>query len=793
MTLLSHHRDHLRESGLSDETLQASGIRSIQEGQSHGLGYPAGLSGILIPYPGTTVRIGGRAMPYTRLRVDVGCRRAEGRKYENPLKDRIEEGLPYYPYVPDDVGTLRKTDAPVFITEGEKKALALTQAGFPTLGLPGVFMFSDPRSSRRPADKPLHPDLKRWRWRKRRAFVVFDSDRTEKDGVALAHERLCKLLTAAGTEVRVVVVPGLEGLGKTGADDFLVRHGPAAFRELVEAAQPWVPFEYLVELVPSETGPATLATALGPAVNKLVGASREERQGFAEAVHRHLPSVSADQALELVQPTDGRGVPAIVVNGRQLRAVVTDAWKALKGSEFGPRVFSYGDALVYVPDASTPRVQPVDVGLMSWMLNRSADWLRINQAGHECDTRLPLDVPKDMLAGNDARVERLDGIVRVPVLGMSGQVATGRYDRRSRLLQVVDRDVLQLARELPARPNDRERASAMAFVKTELLRDFPFARQSDRTHALAALLLPLVRHFIAGPTPLHLIEAPSEGTGKSLLADVVHLVATGERAQPTPLSTREEELRKKLTAMLATSPVMVLFDNVNHAVDSASLAALLASETWSDRLLGQSKQLVLPNRAQWMATANNPVLSRELARRTIRIRLDAGVERPWLRARFRHDDLVGWVREQRAEVVAALLTLVRGWLADGRPAGSVRLGTYEAWSRVVGGVLDSSDIEGFLADRHQDQALVDPVEADWASLIELWAERFDGEAVSGTQVMEVAVAAGLFGLEVGSAQDASARARFTRELGKRRDRVYGGRRIRVTRDKKRKQNVYVLV
>ena len=148
--------------------------------------------------------------------------------------------------------------------------------------------------------------------------------------------------------------------------------------------------------------------------------------GFAAAVHRHLPSVSADQALELVQPSDDRSVPAIVVNGRQLRAVVTDAWKALKASEFGPRVFRYGDALVYVPDEATPRVQAVDAGLMSWMLNRCADCLRINPAGQECDTRLPLEVPKDMLAGNDARVERLDGIVRVPVLGTRGQVAPGR-------------------------------------------------------------------------------------------------------------------------------------------------------------------------------------------------------------------------------------------------------------------------------------------------------------------------------------------------------------------------------
>ena len=126
-------------------------------------------------------------------------------------------------------------------------------------------------------------------------------------------------------------------------------------------------------------------------------------------------------------------------------------------------------------------------------------------------------------------------------------------------------------------------------------------------------------------------------------------------------------------------------------------------------------------------------------------------------------------------------------------AGSVRLGTFEAWSRVVGGVLEVAGVEGFLDDRFADQALADPVEADWASLAELWAERFGGDAVSGTQVMEVAVAAGLFALGAASVSDASERARFTRELGKRRDRVYGGRRIRVTRDRKRKQNVYALV
>jgi len=66
-----------------------------------------------------------------------------------------------------------------------------------------------------------------------------------------------------------------------------------------------------------------------------------------------------------------------------------------------------------------------------------------------------------------------------------------------------------------------------------LLGDFPFADQASRANALALLLLPFVRPLIDGPTPLHLIEAAKPGTGKGLLADVVHAIATGRPASAT--------------------------------------------------------------------------------------------------------------------------------------------------------------------------------------------------------------------------------------------------------------------
>ena len=55
------------------------------------------------------------------------------------------------------------------------------------------------------------------------------------------------------------------------------------------------------------------------------------------------------------------------------------------------------------------------------------------------------------------------------------------------------------------------------------------ARMKPRIILLAALLLPFVRRMVHGPTPLHLIESPSPGTGKSLLAKVISKIALARR------------------------------------------------------------------------------------------------------------------------------------------------------------------------------------------------------------------------------------------------------------------------
>ena len=167
--LHEHHRTHLQESGLSDETIVRAGLRSIDAREAQAHGYARGVAGLLIPYHHTSIRVRGRDLPYTRLRVEPELRRSPGQKYESPLKQRIQAGLNFHIYMPPGVDQLRRDRArPILVTEGEKKALKLTQEGLPALGLGGVWMFADPGQAQGspqdlPPPRPPPLDLERAR------------------------------------------------------------------------------------------------------------------------------------------------------------------------------------------------------------------------------------------------------------------------------------------------------------------------------------------------------------------------------------------------------------------------------------------------------------------------------------------------------------------------------------------------------------------------------------------------------------------------------------------------------
>jgi phage/plasmid primase-like uncharacterized protein len=553
----------------------------------------------------------------------------------------------------------------------------------------------------------------------KRIIILADHDAS---GAGLrAAETAARRLRAEGRETAIALPP------QCGDDfnDMLMRDGADAVRAVLERAQPQ---------------------------------SNEEPLPIGQ--HRPL-NYSAPDTSPLMRADEG-----------DLALAVEKAWSLLLASNRTPWLFRYASGLTWVVPDDEGR--PVAIALtderLRHMLARLGNWRRLNAKGELVPAHPPTLLVKSVLATPDPGLPVLVGIVNTPVFGRQGRLlTTPGYHPDARLLYSPAPGF-----EVPAiaeRPSADDIANARALICDDLLGDFPFVSRSENAHAVALLLLGFLRSMIDGPTPLHLIEKPTPGTGATLMVDAIATILTGSGASVMTEGRDDEEWRKRVTAKLRQIPSIVLIDNLRNKLDSAAVAAALTAPFWEDRILGASEMARLPIRCAWIATGNNPEFSNEMARRIVRIRLDAHVERPWQRAGFRHPDLMTWVRANRARLVTACLTLCQGWIAAGRPRGTGTIGSYENWAQVLGGVLETAGIDGFLGNLEEMMQASDAEGSVWRSFVSTWWDRFGTAEVGSNDLYETALTCEP-PLPLGSGNDRSQRIRLGKALGRLRDRVF---------------------
>jgi putative DNA primase/helicase len=360
-------------------------------------------------------------------------------------------------------------------------------------------------------------------------------------------------------------------------------------------------------------------------------------------------------------------------------------------------------------------LERVDADSLRKLLSEAAQFEKPKAEGHQ-----PIDPPRDVaqtiIAADSSSygdLPRVDRVVDVPVLDSTGALVTDPGYHAASRLYYRPAEGLEGVKP-PADIGVEEVEWATGLLLDDLLGDFGFDDDASKAHALALLLLPFVREYIGdGSTPLHVALAPNFGSGKTWLAQACLMPGCGLVAA-TPNTSSDEEWRKKITATLLAGRPAVLLDNLSGVLDTGAFAAALTSGTWTDRVLGESREVHLPIRNIWVATGNNLGLSPELTRRTVASFLDPGSVRPADRDReaFRHPNLLQWAEDNRRELVEAALTLIEHWRlgavevveggyvfvrGDGGPQTSQKTkGSYERWAGVVGGVLEAAGVEGFL-------------------------------------------------------------------------------------------------
>lgn len=453
-----------------------------------------------------------------------------------------------------------------------------------------------------------------------------------------------------------------------------------------------------------------------------------------------------------------------------------DVWRLLVLKNSPPVLFRDAGVIVWVErdEYQTLVMRSVTPARLKHHLVRIIQFIRMEgKDGDFSDARPPEDLVADILARPDkAGLPYLRGVTRIPLFGPDGSchIKPG-YDPDTGYF--YDPCGAKVPYEVDEDPSCQDVALARENI-LDVLQDFPFIGEAELAHAVGAMIQPFVRPMITGPTPLYLIEKPTSGTGGTLLAHVLCHPALGEFPTAVTQPKDEGEWRRSSLSWLRDHPQVILIDNLGGPLRSETLASILTSGTFKDRVVGTSDTLTCLVDPLWIATGNNPILSAEIARRTIRIRIDAKSEFPDEGRQFKYPDIRAEVAEMRPHLIWSILTLVKAWIAAGKPTGRV-LGGFDNWSRIIGGILQVAGIDGFLANRGEQRQVSDGESSQYGPMVLAWANTYGVQKTSTNDLWTIAGSMG--DIDLGNGPDHSRRTRLGRLLASLRDRHICGYRI----------------
>ncbi len=419
--------------------------------------------------------------------------------------------------------------------------------------------------------------------------------------------------------------------------------------------------------------------------------------------------------------------PILFVNGLSLEDKSERALRALIAANNPPRIFVKSGFLcrVVLDENDNPTAAILRKDDLKYELERVVQFAKRTKEKENDRFILlspPDDVVSDILAypNLSEKFPALDAITECPfILPDGGIISQTGYDENTRTF-LIYRDELP---PIPDRPTQADVQRAKEIIE-DLFADFPFSDEASRENAIAGLFTTALRPAINGLTPLFCIDKPVMGAGGSLVSKLYGIVATGRIPSLSPFPDDDDEMRKVITTQLRGGASYLVFDNVQTDINQQALAAILTSEWWKDRLLGRNDEVKLRNRAMWVVNGNNLVLGGDIPRRTVYTRLVPDTEKPWEReeTEFRHPFLEQYTLEHRREILAAILTIARYWVQQGRPKPDTKIppmGSFEEWRQVIGGILTCAGYTDLMGNSTK-MFQTNDENTEWDAFFEMW-------------------------------------------------------------------------
>jgi putative DNA primase/helicase len=318
---------------------------------------------------------------------------------------------------------------------------------------------------------------------------------------------------------------------------------------------------------------------------------------------------------------------------------------------------------------------------------------------------------------------RVVGIVNGPTMRRDGSIITQQgYDAATKRYAHWD-DNLHLP-PIPERPTHGDAKVALQLF-LDLLKEFPFENERvDKAVAVATILAAALRPSF-DLAPMTVVLAHDSGTGKSYLADLVAIIASGDWCPVINGSESRDEMEKHLSALLLESAPIISLDNLSYDLKGDLLNSMITQHAVKVRVLGKSQTPLCEWRGIALANGNNIHPVADLTRRVLLCNMDAGLENPWQRS-FTSNP-IGDVLRDRGKFLAAAVTITRAYLMNDKKVKCTPLSGFKEWSTMIREPLISLGMADPV--ESQDKARKDdPYRNAMREFIAAWKKELEHEA-----------------------------------------------------------------
>ena len=455
----------------------------------------------------------------------------------------------------------------------------------------------------------------------------------------------------------------------------------------------------------------------------------------------------AKRSIAASGPSDPDGLPVIEIRKGEIERVVNETEAVLIAEQEAlpvvKRLFRRGPLIVSINfniepthDGQTVESQIIaEVGDYA-LTERIASAAVFKKFDHRQDELVRVDPPHSIAVTLKQHQYHLKLPVLVTIVNCPHFTASGRvmdrpgYDPKTGIFYDPRGVMFPL---IPSHPTKEQALVALGKIK-RLYVTFSFATEIDRAAAISLVLTLLARAGIE-TAPLHAFDAPTAGSGKSMLVSIASIIATGHDAGVIAQGLTSEEFEKRISTQLMKGKQLIAIDNCNSPIDGDLLNQALTQSKVEMRILGQSKDMEVRCTPVFSGTGNNLVIKGDLTRRSTFARLDPEVERPELK-QFDYNPIAD-AKENRGELVAAALTILRAYHVAGRPNLLPRLQGFAGWSDAVRSAMVWLGLEDPVKTQERLREN-DPVLTALVCLATAWRTAFEREPKTVSEAIAIA-------------------------------------------------------